>query len=81
MAQLVKNPPAMWETWVHALGWEDPPGKERLPIPVFWPGEFHVLYSPWGHKEWDITERLSLSGGSFNNNLTRFNIYEIHLKV
>ena len=24
IAQLVKNPPAMWETWVRALGWEDP---------------------------------------------------------
>ena len=24
LAQLVKNPPAMWETWVHSLGWEDP---------------------------------------------------------
>ena len=24
MAQLVKNPPAMWETWVPSLGWEDP---------------------------------------------------------
>ena len=23
MAQLVKNPPAMWETWVRSLGWED----------------------------------------------------------
>ena len=23
MAQLVKNPPAMWETWVRCLGWED----------------------------------------------------------
>ena len=22
-AQLVKNPPAMWETWVQSLGWED----------------------------------------------------------
>ena len=22
--QLVKNPPAMWETWVRSLGWEDP---------------------------------------------------------
>ena len=27
MAQLVKNPPAMWETWVRYLGWEDPPEK------------------------------------------------------
>ena len=24
VAQLVKNPPAMWETWVQTLGWEDP---------------------------------------------------------
>ena len=24
MAQLVENPPAMWETWVQSLGWEDP---------------------------------------------------------
>ena len=24
VAQLVKNPPAIWETWVRALGWEDP---------------------------------------------------------
>ena len=24
VALLVKNPPAMWETWVGSLGWEDP---------------------------------------------------------
>ena len=24
VAQLVKNPPAVWETWVRSLGWEDP---------------------------------------------------------
>ena len=29
MAQLVKNPPAMWETWVQSLGWEDPPEKRK----------------------------------------------------
>ena len=29
---------------------------KRLPPPVFWPGEFHGLYSPWGHKELDMTE-------------------------
>ena len=44
VAQLVKNLPAMWETWVRALGWEDPWRRERLPTPVFWPGEFHGLY-------------------------------------
>ena len=29
MAQLVKNPPAMWETWVLSLGWEDPLEKGK----------------------------------------------------
>ena len=24
VAQMVKNPPAMWETWVQSLGWKDP---------------------------------------------------------
>jgi len=24
VAQAVKNPPAMWETWVRSLGWKDP---------------------------------------------------------
>ena len=44
VAQLVKTPPAMRETWVRALGWEEPLEKELLPTPVFWPGEFHGLY-------------------------------------
>ena len=43
VAQLVKNPPAMRENWVQSLGWEDPLETERLPTPVFWPGEFHKL--------------------------------------
>ena len=34
--------------------------RERLPSPVFWPGEFHGLYSPWVCKQSDTTERLSL---------------------
>ena len=34
--------------------------RERLPTPVFWPGEFHG-HSRWGRKESDMTERLSLS--------------------
>ena len=61
VAQLVKNLPAMWETWVWYLGWEDLLEKEQLPTPVFWPGQFHGLYSPLGHKESDMTKRLSLS--------------------
>ena len=57
MAQLVKNPPAMKETWVQSLVWEDPLEKGKA-TPVFWPGEFHGLYSC---KESDTTERLPLS--------------------
>ena len=38
------------------------PGEGKgYPLPVFWPGEFHGLYSPWGHKELDMTEQISLS--------------------
>ena len=29
VGQLVKNPPAMWETWVQSLGWEDPLAKGK----------------------------------------------------
>ena len=56
-----KNTPAVQETWVQSLGWEDPPERDWQPTPVFWPGEFHgqrrlVGYWPWGHKESDTTE-------------------------
>ena len=42
VVQSVKNPPAMWETWVRSLGWEDPLEEAWQPTPVFLPGE-----SPW----------------------------------
>ena len=50
LAQLGKNPPAMREAWDRSLGWGIPWRRERLPTLVFWPGEFHGLYSPWGWK-------------------------------
>ena len=60
MPELVKNPAVMWETgfspWVRKIPWR----RERIPTPVFWPGEFLGLYSPWGRKESDTTEQLSL---------------------
>ena len=34
--------------------------REMLPTSVRWPEKFHGLYSPWGHKELDMTERLTL---------------------
>ena len=57
VAQLVKNLPAMWETWVRSLGWEDPLEQEMQPPPVFLPGESHgqrslAGYSPWGCRIW-----------------------------
>ena len=62
MAQLIKNLPEMcrrpgFNPWIGNIPWR----RERLPTPVFWPGEFHGLYSPWGHKELDTTEQLARS--------------------
>ena len=60
---MVNSLPAMQETWVRSLGQEDPLEKERA-------AHFSILAQripwieeagPWGHKESDTTERLSLS--------------------
>ena len=42
--------------WVGKIPWR----KEWVSTTVFWPGEYHGLYSPCGHKESDTTEQLSL---------------------
>jgi len=47
-----------FDPWFGKIPWR----RKRLPAPVFWPREFHGLYSPWGHKESDTTDRLSLYG-------------------
>ena len=62
---LVSDPPAMPETWVRALGWEESLEKRmarhssilawRIPWTVSLPG-----YSPWGRTESDTTEQLSM---------------------
>ena len=57
---VVKNPPTKcrrhkrcsFNPWVTKIPWR----TERLTSPVFCPGEFHGLYSAWGHKESDMTE-------------------------
>jgi len=66
VAQMVKNLPAMQETLVRSLGQEDPLEKGMATHSIFLPGKPHgkrilVGYSPWGHKEWDRNERLSLA--------------------
>ena len=61
-AQMVKNLPAVQETQVRKIPWR----REQLPTPVFLPGEFHGQksldgsFSPWGHKESDTTEQLTM---------------------
>ena len=57
---MVKNHLPVQETQVPSLGQEDPLEKEMQPTPVSVPGKFHgqrslVGYSPWGHKESDMT--------------------------
>ena len=65
IAQTVKNLHAMQETWVWALGWDDPLEKGMathssiLAWRIPWTEE-PGGYSPWGCKEWDRTERLRL---------------------
>ena len=49
VAQMVKNLPAMQETWVQSLGWEDPWRRAGKPTPVFLPGEFHGQRSLAGY--------------------------------
>ena len=69
LAQMVENLPAMWETWVRSLGWEDPLEKgmaihhaclENPKIPQILPGQrSQVGYSSWGCKELDMAKLLS----------------------
>ena len=71
MAHTVKKPPAMRETWVQSLGWEDPLEKgtaTQSSIPAWripWteePGRLQSMGSQrGGHEESDTTERLSRS--------------------
>ena len=62
VAQSVENPPAVRETWVRSLGWEDPleEGMATHSSVLAWRsahGQRSLAgYSPWGHKESDTTE-------------------------
>ena len=54
----VKNLPAVQETWVQSLGWEDPleKGVATHSSVLAW----RIPWTVWGPKELDTTERLSL---------------------
>ena len=69
VAQRVKCLPAMWETHVLSLGWEDPRRRKWQPTPVLLPGKSRgrrnlVGYSPWGCKVLDMTGRLNHNDNS-----------------
>ena len=61
VAQMVRNLPAMRETWVRCLGWEDPGEENGNPLQYSWLENPHgqrspVSYSSQGCKEVDMTE-------------------------
>ena len=63
-AQMIKNPLAIWEDLGSIPGLGSSLEREWLPTPVSLPGESQgqrslVGYSPWRHKEWDMSERLN----------------------
>ena len=64
VAQPLRSLPAMQETWVRFLGWEDPLEKEMathssiLAWKIPWTEEPDRLYSSWDRKDLDMTERL-----------------------
>ena len=55
-----------FDPWVGKIPWR----REGLPTPVFWPGEFQGLYSPWGCREKDIVD--------LKRTMSQFNIIKIY---
>ena len=55
---VVKNLPAIRETQVQSLSWEDPLEKGMAAPSSILAWRIPGLYSPWGHRESDTTERL-----------------------
>ena len=56
---MVKNLPAMQETWVRSLSWEDSLEEDMATHSSILAQRSLVGYSPWGYKESDMTERLN----------------------
>ena len=72
-----------FNSWVRKIPWR----REWLPTPIFLPGEFHAQrslagYSPWGCKELDRTERLSVSVNlPYETTIWCLNIYLEEMKI
>ena len=72
MTQLVKNQPAMLETWLQSLGWEDPLEKAEQPTRLL-PGE-SMDTAVHGVAELDTTGRLSAYTHTHTHTLTLMQI-------
>ena len=59
VAQRVKNPPAVQETWVQCLGWQDTLEKQKATHSSILAWRIPWTVESMGHKESDTTERLS----------------------
>ena len=62
---MVKYLPAMQETWIQFLGREYPWRRKWQPTPELLPRKVNgqrtlVGYSPWGHKQLDMTEHVCI---------------------
>ena len=69
-----------FDPWVGKMPWR----RKWLLIPVFFLGEFHgqrslVGYSPWGHIESDMTERLTLNTWQLYGYAIYLFIYYVHI--
>ena len=77
VAQLVKNRLACRRPGLHPWVGKIPCRREKLPTPVFWPGEVHgqrslESCSPWGRKESNMAFTFFLSINKYRNICVRF---------
>ena len=90
MAQTVKNPPAMWETWVQSLGWEDPLEEGlatlssilawRVPTDIgAWLARVHGVTKSWTQLNDKTQHSISVYSLPVPGNLSQFLPY-IHSK-
>ena len=70
VAQLVKNPPGMRETWVRSLGWENPLEKGKAT-------HFRILAwrIPWTVQSMGLQSRTRLSGLHMNMNIELYELF------
>ena len=67
-----------FDPWVGKIPWR----RERLPTAVFWPGEFHGPYSPWGRKKLEMTVIFTLRRlAEVMTNGSSFSVTKSHLTL